>query len=301
MNEPNSTVNVQAQSDFNKARTKEFVSRVLNILKPQKNRLLNFHEIKSLLRPQGEIYRGMQVVDLENIIGSEGRYRDFNAAFLPKSDHTRTRWESVDKAHIQDVILPPIKLYKVGNYYFVRDGNHRVSVARMQGVMAIDAEVTELKTQYKLDGQQTREELATRLVGYEREKFVEQTQLDQVIPMEHLEFTDAGRFDEIVQHIEGHKYYINQDMDEEISFSDAALSWYYNVFLPIIQQIQADGVMARFPGRTKADLYLWIVKHWDELKRQYGNKISLKDATRDYSHRQGRSLWKQVLEWFKKG
>ena len=119
--------------------------------------------------------------------------------------------------------------------------------------------------------------------------------------MEYLEFTDAGRFDEIVQHIEGHKYYINQGMDEEISLSDAALSWYYNVFLPIIQQISTDGVMSRFPGRTKADLYLWIVKHWDELKRQYGEKISLKDATRDYSSRQGKSLWKQLLEWFKRG
>jgi len=297
----NNAVNTQAQTDFNKARSREFFSRVLNILKPQKNRLLNFHEIKSLLRPQGEIYRGMQVVDLENIIGSEGRYRDFNAAFLPKSDHVRSRWESVDKAHIQDVILPPIKLYKVGTFYFVRDGNHRVSVARMQGVMAIDAEVTELKTQYKLDGQQSREELAARLVGYEREKFIEQTQLDQVIPMEHLEFSDAGRFDEIVQHIEGHKYYINQDIEEEISFSDAGLSWYYNVFLPIIQQISSDGVMSRFPGRTKADLYLWIVKHWDELKRQYGEKISLKDATRDYSHRQGKSLWIQLKDWLKRG
>jgi hypothetical protein len=289
---------MQAQSDFNKARTKEFFSRVLHILTPEKNQLLNFNEIRSLLRPQGEIYRGMQEVELENIIGSEGRYRDFNAAFLPRTDHTRTRWESVDKAHIQDVILPPIKLYKVGSYYFVRDGNHRVSVARMQGVQAIDAEVTELKTQYKLEGQTTREELAAQLIGYEREKFIEQTHLDQVIPLEHLEFTDAGRYEEIIQHIEGHKYFINQDIDEEISFSDAALSWYYKVFSPIIQQITADGLMARFPGRTKADLYLWIVKHWDELKRQYGEKISLKDAARDYSSRKGESLWKQFLKIF---
>jgi len=295
------SVNVQAQADFNKARAKEFFSRVIHILRPQKNRLLNFHEIKSLLRPQGEIYRGMQVVEIDQIIGSEGRYRDFNSAFLPKTDHTRSRWESVDKAHIQDLILPPIKLYKVGNYYFVRDGNHRVSVAKMQGVQAIDAEVTELKTQYKLDGQQTREELAARLVGYEREKFIDQTHLDEVIPMEYLEFSDAGRFDEIVQHIEGHKYYINQNMTEEMSFSDAALSWYYNVFAPIIQQITSDGAMARFPGRTKADLYLWIVKHWDELKRQYGEKISLKDAARDFSSRSGQSLWKQFLGWFRRG
>lgn len=297
----NGSLNVQAQSDFNKARSKEFFSRVLHILQPQKNRLLNFHEIKSLLRPQGEIYRGMQVVDVDQIIGSEGRYRDFNSAFLPKTDHTRSRWESVDKAHIQDVILPPIKLYKVGSFFFVRDGNHRVSVARMQGVQAIDAEVTELKTLYKLEAEKTIEELASQLIGYERERFIEQTHLDQVIPMEHLEFSDAGRFDEIVQHIEGHKYFINQNMDDEMSFSDAALSWYYNVFSPIIQQIVNDGVMARFPGRTKADLYLWIVKHWDELKQRYGDKISLKDATRDYSNRKGTSVWKQIFEWFKRG
>jgi len=291
--------NMRAQSDFNKARSKEFFSRVLNILRPERNRLLNFHEIKSLLRPQGEIYRGMQAVPLENIIGSEGRYRDFNSAFLPRSEHTRNRWESVDKAHLQDVILPPIQLYKVGDFYFVRDGNHRVSVANLQGVAAIDAEVTELKTLYRLEGQKSREQLAEELVGYERERFIDQTHLDQVIPMEYLEFSDAGRFDEIIQHIEGHKYFINQDIDEEINFSDAALSWYYNVFSPIIQQINSEGVMARFPGRTKADLYLWIVKHWDELKRQYGEKISLRDATRDYSNQKGTGLWKQLKDWLR--
>jgi hypothetical protein len=143
--------------------------------------------------------------------------------------------------------------------------------------------------------------LAAELVGYERHRFIEQTHLDQVIPMEHLEFSDVGRFDEIIQHIDGHKYYINQGMDEEISFSDAALSWYYNVFWPIIQQITSDGIMSRFPGRTKADLYLWIVKHWDELKKQYGQKISLKEAARDYSSRRGKSLWKQFIEWVKRG
>lgn len=294
------SVNVQAQSDFNKARTKEFFSRVLHVLSPQKNRLLSFNEIRSLLRPQGEIYRGMQVIPIEKIIGSEGRYRDFNAAFLPKSEHVRSRWESIDKAHIQDVILPPIKLYKVGDFFFVRDGNHRVSVARMQGVWAIDAEVTELKTQHKLEGDKSAEELRDQLIGYERQRFVDQTHLDQVIPMEHLEFSDAGRFDEILQHIQGHKYYLNQNIEGEMNFSDAALSWYYNVFLPIVEQINYDGVISRFPGRTKADLYIWIVRYWDELKRQYGEKISLRDATRDFSLAKGKSLWQQFVSVLKR-
>jgi hypothetical protein len=294
------TVNIQATQDFDKARTKEFFSRVLHFLRPQKNQLLNFNEVKTLLRPNAEIYRGMQTVSIDSIVGSEGRYRDFNAFFLPKNEHMRTRWESVDKAHIQDVILPPIKLYKVGEVYFVRDGNHRVSVARSQGVQAIDAEVTEFKTDYKLEQNENIEELRDKLLRYERERFVEQTHLDQIIPLEHLEFSDPGRFDEILQHIQGHKYYINLNITEEISFQDAALSWYYNVFLPIIQTISHEGVITRFPGRTKADLYIWIVKHWDELKGKYGEKVSLKDAALDFSHRKGKSLWSQFWGLFKK-
>ncbi|NNM66400.1 MAG: transcriptional regulator [Spirochaetales bacterium] len=294
------TVNIQATQDFDKARTKEFFSRVLHFLRPQKNQLLNFNEVKTLLRPNAEIYRGMQTVNIDSIVGSEGRYRDFNAVFLPKNEHMRSRWESVDKAHIQDVILPPIKLYKVGEVYFVRDGNHRVSVARSQGVQAIDAEVTEFKTDYKLEQNENLEELRDKLLRYERERFVEQTHLDQIIPLEHLEFSDPGRFDEILQHIQGHKYYINLNIAEEISFQDAALSWYYNVFLPIIQTISHEGVITRFPGRTKADLYIWIVKHWDELKGKYGEKVSLKDAALDFSHRKGKSLWSQFLGLFRK-
>ena len=294
------TVNIQATQDFDKARTKEFFSRVLHFLRPQKNQLLNFNEVKTLLRPNAEIYRGMQAVNIDSIVGSEGRYRDFNAVFLPKNEHMRSRWESVDKAHIQDVILPPIKLYKVGEVYFVRDGNHRVSVARSQGVQAIDAEVTEFKTDYKLEQNENLEELRDKLLRYERERFVEQTHLDQIIPLEHLEFSDPGRFDEILQHIQGHKYYINLNITEEISFQDAALSWYYNVFLPIIQTISHEGVITRFPGRTKADLYIWIVKHWDELKGKYGEKVSLKDAALDFSHRKGKSLWSQFLGLFRK-
>jgi len=127
----------------------------------------------------------------------------------------------------------------------------------------------------------------------------DQTHLDQIIPMDYLEFSDAGRFDEILQHIEGHKYYLNQNIEGEMNFSDAALSWYYNVFLPIIEQISNDGVISRFPGRTKADLYIWIVKYWDELKGTYGEQVTLRDATRDFSLARGKSLWQQFLALLK--
>lgn len=294
------TVDAQASDDFNKARAREMFSRIIHLIRPQRNQLLSFNEIKSLLRPKAEIYRGMQSVPIEKIIGSEGRYRDFNNAFLPKHEYLRNRWESVDKAHLKDVILPPIKLYQVGDVFFVRDGNHRVSVAKSQGIGAIDAEVTLIKVDFQLDAGITMSKLNEELIRYEKDRFISQTHLDTLIPMEHIEFSSPGRFDEIITHIQGHKYFINQGQKEEISFDDAAVSWYFNVFLPIIEAISEDGIISRFPGRTSADLYTWIVKHWDGLKQKYGEKVSMKDAARDFSNRFGKSLWEQFLGLFRK-
>lgn len=294
------SVDSQASEDFNKARAKEMFSRIIHLLRPQKNELLSYAEIKSLLRPKAEIYRGMQSVPIDKIVGSEGRYRDFNNAFLPKHEYLRGRWESVDKARLKDVILPPIKLYQVGDAYFVRDGNHRVSVAKAQGVGAIDAEVTQIKVDFQIDPSMTKTRLNEELIKYEKERFIQQTHLDTVIPMDNLEFSSPGRFDEILVHIQGHKYYINQGQKEEISFEDAAVSWYFNVFQPIVESIDADGLISRFPGRTKADLYTWIVNHWAALKQKYGEKVSMRDAARDFSNRFGKSLWEQFLGLFKK-
>jgi hypothetical protein len=78
------------------------------------------------------------VVRLADIVGSVGRCSAFDEAFLPASERARGRWERIDRA--------PVSLYKIGDLYFVEDGNHRVSVARYHGAQWIDAEVTEFRT-----------------------------------------------------------------------------------------------------------------------------------------------------------
>jgi hypothetical protein len=113
----------------------------------------------------------MQVVPIEKIVGSEGRYRDFNKTFLPRHNFLRGRWEKVDRAHLKDIVLPPIKLYQIGDYYFVRDGNHRVSVAKSQGVGAIDAEVIEVKSDISLDENVKIEELKETVLKFEKDEF----------------------------------------------------------------------------------------------------------------------------------
>ncbi len=85
---------------------------------------------------------GLQSVPIARIHGSEGRSRDFDAAFYPTHDRTAERWVSIAKALMLDEALPPVALIQVGDVYYVRDGHHRISVAKALGQMVIEAEVT---------------------------------------------------------------------------------------------------------------------------------------------------------------
>ncbi|HTX74002.1 MAG TPA: transcriptional regulator, partial [Rectinemataceae bacterium] len=117
-----------AEDDFSRARTRELLARMAAMLDPERGRLLSFEEVVAILKPGSETYVGMRAVALDLVVGSEGRYRDFNRHFLPRKEFLRSRWVRVDLAHYQDVPLPPVRLYEIGGLYFVRDGNHRVSV-----------------------------------------------------------------------------------------------------------------------------------------------------------------------------
>ncbi len=291
-------VRSQAREDFNKARSKATISTILNALTPEKQHLLSLEDVRNVLKPKSETYKGMQTVDIDKIVGSEGRYKDFNSAFLPKRDFIRGRWESIDRAHLTDVMLPPIKLYEIGGVYFVRDGNHRVSVAKSQGVMAIDAEVIELDTELKLEAGMTWSDLKWLVIDYEKEQVYKDTGIGKVIDRREIHFTETGRWIELLRHIQGHKYFLNQDKDEEIPFVEAVRSWYENLYLPIVDIIFQENILARFPGRSFGDLYMWIIKHWDGLKRKNGEDFSLNQAAVDYSLRYGKSWRGQLKDRF---
>ena len=124
----------------------------------------------------------------------------------------------------------------------------------------------------------TKEDLKKAVIQYEKEEFLNDTGLENVIPPEEIDFSATGRYEEILLHIYVHKYYINQDLDHEISLEDAARSWKENVFDPIVDEVKNENILVRFPGRTYADLYVWVVRHWDALKQKYGEDFSISDA-----------------------
>ena len=291
-------INTTARDDFNKARKSELFSRIFTLLHPSRGELLSLHEVRQALHPRGERYGGMQTIPIDKIVGSEGRYRDFNNQFLPRHEYLRGRWESIDKAHLKDVILPPIQLYEIGGVYFVRDGNHRVSVAKMQGVISIDAEVISLDTEVPLHESLTREGMRKAVIEHEKRSFMERTHFDVIIGYD-LNFSVTGRYAEIENHIQGHKYFLNEHEMVEIPVEKAMKSWFRNVFEPIVTIVEDQGIMSRFPGRTAADLYVWIVRHWDELKNNYGEHIPLEIAVSDYTARYGAGLWKRIRGIFR--
>lgn len=95
---------------------------------------------------RGERYLGLQTVAINAIRGSEGRSQDFDNEFNPVRAHTEQRWMSVASAMLRGVTLPPVELIKMGDTYYVRDGHHRISVAKAQGQTSIEAVVTVWET-----------------------------------------------------------------------------------------------------------------------------------------------------------
>ena len=138
----------QVDRDFTHARRRAFLRRIRTRLRNDVacNRLLSFDEVKGSLGAFNKVHLGMKVVPVQKIVGSVNRYGDFDRTFLPARASLETRWKRIDRAYHQSEELPPVSLYKVGEKYFVVDGNHRVSVARYQGVEMIDAEVIEIRS-----------------------------------------------------------------------------------------------------------------------------------------------------------
>ncbi|CAA9555772.1 MAG: hypothetical protein AVDCRST_MAG73-3265 [uncultured Thermomicrobiales bacterium] len=273
-------VEEMVRSDFDRARQKAFVHDLVAALARRPNDLIPYHELRRRVSPEGESYRGLQVVPIDQIVGSMDRFGDFDRAFLPRQRHTAGRWQNVDRAYYNDVTLPPIQLYKVGDVYFVKDGNHRVSVAREKGVDFIDAEVIEGHVRVPLYASMRPAEL---LLQAEYAEFLRHTNLDRTRPDHDIRPTALGRYDEIWQQIVGHQRWLSEIWDRPATAEEAAADWYDFIYCPIVTVATERGILDRFPDRTEADVYLWVMHHREELEQRYGYNPGPVDSATDYA------------------
>ena len=207
------------------------------------------------------IYLGLKDVNLDEIVGSLGRYQDFLQNFLPLSPVVKDKVERMKKLIIEED-LPPVELYKIKDRYYVVDGNHRVAAAKAMGFKSIPAYVTEyLPPANNQDN----------ILLHERSLFEKTTGLD-------IRITEPGKYKILLNQIKEHKKALSKRLNYEPTIREASLSWYYEIYLPIVEIIRKIGILKKFPERTEGDLFIYICNHkWYESERE-GRDIGFEKA-----------------------
>jgi hypothetical protein len=256
----------------NRARRGEMLAR----LGGKPTSLLPFEALSSILKGYQQAPRPQtEMVPLDKIVGSVGRYKDFTRDFLPKNLAMRDRWAKVEQAMESMEGVPPIEVYRLGDVYFVADGNHRVSVARASGFDAIEARVTDIPVEVDL---QPGDSLDEAIIKAEKARFLRETGLRERIPHLDIYFTRPGGWTRLLEHAAIHRRLLSQQRGEEVSLEDAAEDWYDCSYSPIIQTIRDRQLLRRFPGRTAADLYVWIWGYIFDAYRRFGEKVGPDEA-----------------------
>ena len=234
--------------------------------------LLRYDDVANRLGIRQQIRLGLQSVSLDKIVGSVGRHREFSATFLPLQTVEAERWANVDLQMNGMEGLPPVELYKVGAGYFVLDGNHRVSVARVNDCTEVEAYVTDCVTAVPVtvDDFWSGRWRAKAAVA----EFVAHTGLDRLRPDHGISFSSEEHAQTLEDHISVHRYFrgrrwAHTNPGAVLTWEEAAASWYDSVYLPIIEAIHAGKAHDRFPQLTETELYLGVTHHRESIAAKY--------------------------------
>jgi hypothetical protein len=266
-----------ALDDFTRARQRANLEEIVAALTGKSADLLSFEDVRKKVRGIRGNRRILKDVPLDSIVGSVGRYEDFTRDFLPLRDSDKERWARVERL-AKDDGLPPVDLFQIGEAYFVNDGNHRVSVARQAGHSHIEAYVTPVHTRVPLSPEVQPKDL---ILKAELAEFLDCTRLDSLRPGADMTVTSPGAYDDLCNHIEVHQYFMGLDEKREVPWDEAVTHWYDTVFSPVIEVIRKGDLLSEFPGRTHADLYLWILRHRAELEKELNWEIRTEAAAAD--------------------
>lgn len=284
MNRDNRAALINAQSDWGHARREAMIQDVVCAIAGCPVDLLSFNEVQDRLQLSTRVYRGIQDIDLNHIRGSVGRYDDFAMGFLPRSSINRERWENVDM-FVTWQGEGPIEVYKVGDAYFVLDGNHRVSVSRQIGKVTIEAQVWEFSTPVELSSQADYNEL---LLKSEQVCFLDCTQIARSIPDHEISFTSPAGYHALMTQLETYRLGLEEGHGEPVSMEQAVISWYPEVYSPAVTAIRDSGVLEQFPERTEADLFIWVWENQQDLREFSG--YDLRDAFQGISRQRSQPV-----------
>ncbi|VXC17597.1 ParB N-terminal domain-containing protein [Aeromicrobium sp. 9AM] len=266
---------VDAESDFMRARRHQVLSGLAARLRNDTDDVvqsMSFDDVVEALGRKAENYIGTKVIPLDAIVGSVDKVRDFDRRFRPTSAVSRQRWERLARASRTGEVIPPIEVYQIGDYYFVRDGHHRVSVARSLGIDLIEAKVTAIETFLRPVGIGARSDLELKywrrlmlervpFTGEARAAVAVNNPFDYGVIAETVEAWGAR-----MMHAEG------AYMDKPTM----AARWYAEEFQPVVEMIEDAGVRGK--DERPAEAYLRVACERYRLIREHEWNAEIMEA-----------------------
>lgn len=260
---------LDAQTDFARARRGRVLARLAARLRREPadfHVILPFEEVVQALGRRSERRLGLETIPLDSIVGTVERVHDFDRGFRPTSRKTRGRWERIATAARRGESFPPIDVYRIGEVHFVKDGHHRVSVARAQGASHIEAHVTEIQTELGADRRITVRDLP--LKSHARLFF-------ERVPLPHeararIKLDDEDHFAGLAEQVEAWGFRLIQELREPINRREVAERWFRDEYVPVVEMLREADLIGK-QSETEAYMtvsglrYMILRTHdWDE-------------------------------------
>jgi hypothetical protein len=273
-----------AQDDFSRARRSQLLAELGRRLRREPDDvalILPFDEVVDALGMVAEADLGLQTIALDSVVGTVDRTRDFDRGFRPTTPRVRGRWQRIAAAQRRGEAFPPISVYRVGDLHFVRDGHHRVSVAKSLGRQDIDAYVTQVRTRVGTGDALRLADLP--LKGHER-LFKERVPLDRDA-LARVRPSDPWDYGHVAEAVEAWGFRLMQERREYMDREEVAQAWYEEDFVPVVETLRAGDFIR--PSETEADAYMRVVATRYELLRTHEWSDDILDRLRGVERRGG--------------
>jgi hypothetical protein len=254
-----------AEDDFSQARRRQILARMAQRLRRVPDDIgviLPFDEATAALGRTGERDLGFQVISLDSVVGTIDRSRDFDRQFRPTSGRVRERWQRIATAERRGEPIPPIDVYRLGDLHFVRDGHHRVSVARALGRRSIEAHVVEVTTRLPATGVRSRGDLVVK--DYQR-LFLERVPLPPEAAAA-ITVDDPWSWAELSETVEAWGFRLIQQERRYLTRAEVAQRWYDDEYRRVVRMVRAAGLIGR---RSQAEAYLQVARERYRLIRTH--------------------------------
>lgn len=282
----------RAIQDFRHARSQAALEKLAARLRRRSAKLLSFEEVREKLRLSPSGIQKVENIPLDAIIGSVGRYADFTKSYWPLADSDEQRWAKVKLAVSDLKGVPPIEVYQIGEAYFVKDGNHRVSVFREMGATHIQAIVTKLPTKVQVSPDDNIDDI---IIKAEHQKFLENTRLDRLRPEADIRLSVPGAYQDLQEHIRIYQHYLSQEKGREVPLEEAVTAWYDHYYAVVVHNIRRLGIVRDFPNQTEGDIYMRVWDHRGILMKKTKIAVSVDLATKDLAAEKGESALSKLI------